>query len=146
MSAPPSIWSPSRRGISAVAPLQAIQKVLAIGVIPGKALTREHIAALTPRNGYLESDPVQDVLKAVVFERRGMQSGACGRGFVHGFGITSGAMASTMAHDAHNLLVLGANDADMALAAETLDSSLRAVCAWCGTERCGGTFPCPWPV
>ena len=109
------------------APSQTIQKVRAIGVVPGKALTREYIAALTPRNGYLESDPVQDVLKAVVFERHN-RTGTCGRGFVHGFGITSGAMASTVAHDAHNLLVLGTNDADMAFAANTLIESQGGMC------------------
>ena len=54
-----------------------------------------------------------------MFERH-HKTGTKGCGFVKGFGITNGAMASTVAHDAHNLLVIGTNDADMALAANTL--------------------------
>ena len=70
-------------------------------------------------DGKLESDLSQDVLKTFVFERH-HETGKFGYGFVKGFGITRGAMASTVAHDAHNLLVVGTNDADMALAANTL--------------------------
>ena len=70
-------------------------------------------------NGLLQSDVEQDVLKTAVFERH-HETGKVGYGFVKGFGIKKGAMASTVAHDAHNLLVLGVNDEDMALAANTL--------------------------
>lgn len=70
------------------------------------------------QNGLLESSPDQDVLKAFVFERH-HETGTHGCGFVSGFGIT-GALAQTVAHDAHNLLVVGSNDEDMALAANTL--------------------------
>jgi len=57
-----------------------------------------------------------------VFERH-HATGTFACGFTKGFGIADGAMASTVAHDAHNLLVLGTNDDDMALAANTLISS-----------------------
>jgi adenine deaminase len=60
-----------------------------------------------------------DILKAFVFERH-HATGSFGVGFVKGFGIASGALASTVAHDAHNLLVMGTDDADMALAANAL--------------------------
>ena len=70
-------------------------------------------------NGHLESDTTQDVLKTIVLERH-HATGTKGAGFVKGFGIKRGAMASTVAHDAHNLLVVGTNDDDMALAANTL--------------------------
>ena len=70
-------------------------------------------------NGHLESDTTQDVLKTIVLERHHATS-TKGAGFVKGFGIKRGAMASTVAHDAHNLLVVGTNDDDMALAANTL--------------------------
>ena len=93
--------------------------VRAIEVIPAKVGSYERHVTLTARNGHLESDPSQDVLKTVVFERH-HETGTCGFGFVKGFGITCGAMASTVAHDAHNLLVIGTNDEDMALAANTL--------------------------
>ena len=93
--------------------------VRAIEVIPGRVGSLERHITLASQNGLLESDPSQDVLKTAVFERhRG--TGKKGFGFVKGFGITCGAMASTVAHDAHNLLVIGTNDEDMALAANTL--------------------------
>ncbi|MFI3313295.1 MAG: adenine deaminase C-terminal domain-containing protein, partial [Eubacteriales bacterium] len=56
-------------------------------------------------------------------------TGKFGYGFTKGFGIKNGAMASTVAHDAHNLLVVGTNDADMALAANTLIQSHGGMCA-----------------
>lgn len=93
--------------------------VRAIEVIPAKVGSYERHITLKAKNGRLESDPEQDVLKTVVFERH-HSTGKKGFGFVKGFGITCGAMASTVAHDAHNLLVIGTNDEDMALAANTL--------------------------
>ena len=88
-------------------------------VASGKVDNRETRAVLPVVNGQLHSDPAQDVLKAVVFERH-HETGKKGVGFVKGFQIQKGAMASTVAHDAHNLLVIGTNDEDMALAANTL--------------------------
>ena len=93
--------------------------VRAIEVIPAKVGSFERHVTLQAKGGYLESDPSQDVLKTVVFERH-HNTGKKGFGFVKGFGITCGAMASTVAHDAHNLLVIGTDDEDMALAANTL--------------------------
>jgi len=93
--------------------------VRAIEVIPAKVGSFERHVTLQAKDGYLESDPSQDVLKTVVFERH-HNTGKKGFGFVKGFGINCGAMASTVAHDAHNLLVIGTNDEDMALAANTL--------------------------
>ena len=83
---------------------------------------------LKVHDGCLESDVSQDVLKAFVFERHN-NTGKHGVGFVKGFHITRGAMASTVAHDAHNLLVIGTNDADMALAANTLIECGGGMCA-----------------
>ena len=94
-------------------------RVRTIEVIPGKVGTFETHVDLPVADGRLESDVEQDVLKTFVFERH-HETGKFGYGFVKGFGIKRGAMASTVAHDAHNLLVVGANDADMALAANTL--------------------------
>ena len=93
--------------------------VRVIEVIPASAANREQRVELKVQNGLLESDAEQDVLKAFVFERH-HATGKHGMGFVKGFHIRKGAMASTVSHDAHNLLVLGTNDEDMALAAHTL--------------------------
>ena len=64
-------------------------------------------------------DLSQDVAKAVVIERH-HATGTMGKGFVKGFHLKSGSVASTVSHDAHNLLIVGTNDADMALAGNTL--------------------------
>ena len=104
--------------------------VRAIEVIPAKVPDREVHVKLTVKDGKLESDTAQDVLKTFVFERH-HETGTVGKGFVKGFGINKGAMASTVAHDAHNLLVIGTNDEDMALAANTLiacGGGMAAVC------------------
>jgi len=94
-------------------------EVRTIEVLSGKVGNLETPVKLKVEDGRLRADVSQDVLKAVVFERH-HETGTVGYGFVKGFGIQSGAMASTVAHDAHNLLVVGANDEDMALAANTL--------------------------
>lgn len=79
----------------------------------------ERRVALKVENGEIKSDTAQDVLKTYVFERH-KATGKHGVGFTKGFHVKCGAMASTVAHDAHNLLVIGTNDEDMALAANTL--------------------------
>ncbi|MGE5398074.1 MAG: adenine deaminase C-terminal domain-containing protein, partial [Chitinophagales bacterium] len=60
-----------------------------------------------------------DIAKVMVMERHG-GPGNYGLGYVKGFGITGGAAASTVAHDSHNLLIIGNNDEDMALAGNVL--------------------------
>ena len=93
--------------------------VRAIEIIPVRVGDYERHVQLQVENGELKSDTAQDVLKAFVFERHNA-TGRHGVGFVKGFHVQCGAMASTVAHDAHNLLVIGTNDEDMALAANTL--------------------------
>ena len=93
--------------------------VRAIEIIPVRVGDYERHVQLKVENGELKSDTAQDVLKAFVFERHNA-TGKHGVGFVKGFHVQCGAMASTVAHDAHNLLVIGTNDEDMALAANTL--------------------------
>lgn len=94
-------------------------KVHVIDVISAKTSTKDFIAELTAKNGELTADGKNDILKACVFERH-HNTGKVGKGFIKGFGIKEGALAQTVAHDAHNLLVIGSNDADMALAVNTL--------------------------
>lgn len=97
-------------------------------IIPARVGNFERHVKLNVENGCLNSDVSQDVLKTFVFERH-KNTGKHGVGFVKGFHITRGAMASTVAHDAHNLLVIGTNDADMALAANTLIECGGGMCA-----------------
>lgn len=94
-------------------------KTRVIEIIPVRVGTYERHVDLKVNNGLVESDVEQDVLKVAVFERH-HETGTVGHGFVKGVGITNGAIASTVSHDAHNLMVVGTNDEDMALAANTL--------------------------
>lgn len=94
-------------------------KVHVMEVIPARVGTYDRHIQMPVVNGLLQANAEQDILKVSVFERH-HQTGTVGRGFVKGFGIKKGAMAQTVAHDAHNLLVVGTNDEDMTLAANTL--------------------------
>jgi adenine deaminase len=90
-----------------------------IGVRPGQIIT-DHITATLPyRQGMRLADPAQDILKVAVLARHGVNNNV-GRGFVKGFGLREGALASSVGHDSHNLCVVGASDADMAVAVNRL--------------------------
>lgn len=98
---------------------QDYAQVRVIEIIPEKVGTYERHMEVPVNDGHIHANPNQDVLKAVVFERH-HNTGKKGFGFVKGFHIKDGAMASTVAHDAHNLLVVGSNDVDMAIVANAL--------------------------
>ena len=93
-----------------------------IEVIPAKVPNVQRIIPLEIKDGKILPDTDQDVLKVAVFERHNY-TGTRGLGFVKGFGIKEGALAQTVAHDAHNMLVIGSNDKDMMLAVNTLIES-----------------------
>ncbi len=94
-----------------------------IGVLENQAPTRHLTAELAVAGGTVQPDPANDVLPLALVERhRG--SGALVNGFVHGFGFTGDcAVASTVAHDSHHLLVVGTGAESMAQAANTLADS-----------------------
>ena len=90
-----------------------------IGVVPGQLLTTEEHLEATVRGGQAVADPGRDVAKIAVLERH-HATGRVGLGFVTGTGLRRGAYASTVAHDAHNLVVVGVDDGDMACCASRL--------------------------
>ena len=90
-----------------------------IGVTRGKIVTERRQADLPYSGGLRHADTGRDLLKVAVLERHG-KNGNIGRGFVQGFGIRGGALASSVGHDSHNICVLGDSDADMAVAANRL--------------------------
>jgi adenine deaminase len=90
-----------------------------IGVTRGRIVTERRQADLPYFGGQRHADPGRDLLKVAVLERHG-KNGNIGRGFVQGFGIRGGALASSVGHDSHNICVLGDSDADMAVAANRL--------------------------
>jgi len=87
-------------------------KARVIEVIPGQILNRERIEEVLSANGWVISDIHKDVLKLVVLERH-KGTGRIGRGLVHGFGLQKGALASSVAHDSHNVIAAGVEDIDL---------------------------------
>jgi adenine deaminase len=90
-----------------------------IGLVEGQIVTESLVEEPRVENGFAESDPAHDLLKIAVVERH-LSTGRIGLGFVRGFGLERGAMASTIAHDAHNIVVVGADDGDMARAVQRI--------------------------
>lgn len=104
-------------------------KMVAVGAIPGQIVTRRLEVEPTVVDGQVVADPSRDVLKLVVVERH-HATGRVGVGLVHGFGLQRGALASSIAHDAHNIVAVGVSDDDLLQAIETvaaMDGGLAAV-------------------
>jgi adenine deaminase len=94
-------------------------KVRVIQVVPDQILTKKIHTTLTATEGFLQPDLKQDVLKIGVFERHHC-TGRSSIGFVQGFGLQAGALATSVNHDSHNIIAVGANDAAMLRAIERL--------------------------
>lgn len=90
-----------------------------IGVDPGKIITQFLTMSLPVGGGARQVDLNQDAVKVAVVSRHGANRNI-GVGFVHGFGMQRGAIASSIGHDSHNICVVGANEADMAVAVNRL--------------------------
>lgn len=94
-------------------------KARVIGLTADQLVTEHRIERVRTENGHVVSDPEADILKLAVIERH-HATGNVGLGLVRGLGLKAGAMASSVAHDSHNLIVAGTNDADMAAAVGAL--------------------------
>lgn len=95
------------------------RQVRVIRLAPNTLITGEEVVEPAVRNGEVVSDADRDLLKVAVMERhRG--TGRKGLGLVRGLGIRRGALASTVAHDSHHLVVVGVSDSDMVVAANAL--------------------------
>lgn len=97
----------------------ASPRIRVIGMDPHQLITESLELKAGVDNARLVADPTRDILKLAVIERHG-RTGAIGLGFIQGFKLPRGALASTIGHDSHNLAVVGANDRDMALAARAV--------------------------
>ncbi|MGD8229490.1 MAG: adenine deaminase [Desulfobacteraceae bacterium] len=84
-------------------------KARVIELIPGQILTRIRYETLKSENGWVKSDIERDILKLAVVERH-KATGNIGLGLVMGFGLHAGALASSVAHDSHNLIAVGVSD------------------------------------
>jgi adenine deaminase len=106
---PADFLVPARRG-----------KIRVIQIIPYQIVTREVIVTPKVEAQQLVADPARDILKLVVIERH-RATGNVGVGFVRGFKLKRGAIGSTVAHDAHNVVVVGTNDADILRVVQELE-------------------------
>jgi len=97
-----------------------LKKIKVIEIVPQQIVTQLAIVAPKIENGEIVADPARDILKMVVVERH-RATGNVGVGFVRGFKLKDGAIGSTVAHDAHNLVVAGTNDKDILFAIRQLE-------------------------
>jgi adenine deaminase len=94
--------------------------VRVIEIVPEQLLTISKVEEPTVHGGVAVADPSRDLAKIAVVERH-HATGRVGTGFVTGFGLQRGAFGTTVAHDAHNIVVVGVDDADMALCVSRLE-------------------------
>jgi adenine deaminase len=95
------------------------EKTNVIGIIEGKIITNHLKDTISIHNGDKAPDLDRDLIRIAVIERHGI-NGNIATGFVHGFGMKSGAIAATVAHDHHNIVAVGVNYEDLALATNRL--------------------------
>lgn len=94
-------------------------RVKTIEIINHQLVTKSVVSEIKIENGFAQSNIDNDTLKICVIERH-HATGNIGKGFIKGIGLKSGAIASTVAHDSHNIMVIGTNDEDMFLAVQEL--------------------------
>jgi adenine deaminase len=122
---PPSVPAPT--GTCRVGPLSegsfvvpaTGERARVIGIVPGQIVTQALWMSLPRADGQLQPAAEEDVAKVAVIERHG-RGGGVGVGFVRGLGLKRGAIASTVSHDSHNLIVAGVDDRAMLAAARAL--------------------------
>ena len=118
------------------------RRVRVMEVVPDQIVTRQSTETAPLAGGHLVSDPSRDLLKIAVVERH-TGSGRIGIGMVRGFGLQRGALASSVAHDSHNIIVAGVSDPDMRAAVTAVVRMGGGLAAAAGGELLAGL---PLPV
>lgn len=95
-------------------------EALVIGMVPGQIITKKQKMKVTVQDGVILTDVMRDILKAVVVERH-HAAGNIGVALVTGFGLKQGALASSTAHDSHNIVAIGTNDDDIYAAIKEIE-------------------------
>ena len=123
------VKGPKMRGSVRIKPLkkdafllrsgQSIAKI--IQLIPGQIVTKEITKKILLKEGVAYPDIKEDILKIAVVERH-KATGNVGVGFVQGFGLKKGAIGSSVAHDSHNVIIVGTNDQDMLKVVEVIQA------------------------
>ncbi|MBS4013253.1 MAG: adenine deaminase [Bacteroidetes bacterium] len=108
-------------------------KIKVIEVIDGQLITKRTSEIVQPKKGFVDADISKDILKIVVLNRysRSLPSIA----FIRGFGLKKGAIASTIAHDSHNIIAVGTNDEDLANAINLLIDARGGISFACNEEN-----------
>jgi len=112
-----------------------------IEIIPGQIVTKKRVEKVKIVDGAIVADVERDILKLVVVERH-KASGNIGLGLVKGFGLEQGALASSVAHDSHNIVSVGTNDSDILKAVEEI-SRLQGGLVVCAQGKILAFLPLP---
>jgi len=112
-----------------------------IEIIPGQIVTRKTVEKIKVVDGTVVPDVGRDILKLVVVERH-RASGNIGVGLVKGFGLKKGALASSVAHDSHNIIAVGTNDFDILKAIEEINR-LQGGLVVCANLEIVASLPLP---
>jgi adenine deaminase len=117
------------------------QEFPVIEIVPGQIVTRKTTEKINIENGIALIDIERDILKLAVVERH-RATGNIGLGLIKGFGLKRGALASTIAHDSHNVVVVGTNDSDMYTAVNELGRIGGGLVA-CSNNKVLASLPLP---
>jgi adenine deaminase len=112
-----------------------------IEIVPGQIVTKKRAERVKVVNGTVMSDLERDILKVAVVERH-KASGNIGLGLVKGFGLKKGALASSVAHDSHNIIAVGTDDLDMLMAIEEIEK-LQGGLVVCANHEILASLPLP---
>ena len=112
------------------------KRLKVIGIVPHQLITEQLIEEPKTENGAAVADITRDILKIAVIERH-LGSGNLGKGFIKGFGLKRGAIASSVAHDSHNIVVIGTNDQDMMTAIKEIAMMRGGLCVVDGGQIIG---------
>lgn len=140
--APPATMNVKPYGTDAFALPASGRRVRVIDLIPDQILTAQLVCDAPVRDGHLVQDSRRDLLKVAVIERhRG--TGRIAVGLVRGFGLKRGALASSVAHDSHNIICVGVSDAAMVDAAKAVEAMGGGLAVATGD---GGGAELPLPI
>jgi adenine deaminase len=122
--------------------IQASKKSLPIiEIVPGQIITKSIKAEPKVKDGFVVPDTERDILKLVVVERH-KATGNIGLGLVKGFGLKKGALGSSIAHDSHNIVVVGTNDQDIFAAVKEIERLQGGLVATAGGKiQCSLALP-----
>jgi adenine deaminase len=112
------------------------EQAYVIEIVPGQIITRKKQVKVSVKDGLIVPDINRDILKAAVVERH-KATGNIGVGLVTGFGLKRGALASSIAHDSHNIVVVGASDEDIFTAVKEVERLQGGIVAAAGGKVLG---------